>query len=142
MLRIDHQIRVFVFQVSHTGTQYLLLRHNPILEWPFAPVIGSVRPSEHMDEAVLREVQAETGIRKPVHLMDLPEPGKELFGDMGLVEWPFAYQAGAPSSPAAKINPGPDIGDFAWMNFAEAFEQVGSERDRESLVRLEIQLQP
>jgi NUDIX domain len=141
MLRIDHQVRVFVFQVLHTGIEYLLLRRKPTLEWPFAPVIGVVRPEEHMADTVIRQVQAETGIPQPTHLMDLLLPGKELFGDVGLVEWPFAYQAGAPSSPIAEICPGPTVGDFAWMSFPDAFETVDSERDRDCLVRLQVHLQ-
>ncbi len=141
MLSIDHQVRVFVFQVLNSGIQYLLLRQKPTAEWPFAPVIGTVRPDEHMQEAVLRGVQEETGFQRPVHMMDLAVPQKDLFGEIGLVAWPFAYQAGAPSSPAAEIHPGPMVGEFAWLNFADAFEVVDDERDRESLVKLQLNLQ-
>lgn len=140
-MRIDHQVRVFVFQVLERGAEFLLLRQRPVAEWPLGPVVGTIRPEERIQEAVVREVQWETGIARPVHIMDLREPAKELFGDIGLVEWPFAYQAGAPSSPVTKVCPGPTIEEFAWMNFAEAFEQVGSERDREALVRLQVNLQ-
>ena len=140
-MRIDHQVRVFVFQVLERGAEFLLLRQRPVAEWPLGPVVGTIRPEERIQEAVVREVQWETGIARPVHIMDLREPAKELFGDIGLVEWAFAYQAGAPSSPVTKVCPGPTIEEFAWMNFAEAFEQVGSERDREALVRLQVNLQ-
>jgi 8-oxo-dGTP pyrophosphatase MutT (NUDIX family) len=141
MFRIDHQVWVFVFQVLDRGIEYLLLRQKPTVEWPFGPVIGTIRPEEHVRDTVLREVQEETGIERPVHLIDLVVPQKELFGDIGLVEWPFAYQAGAPSSPLAQVKPGPTVGDFAWMSFPKAFEEVGSDRDREALVRLQVQLQ-
>ena len=140
MLGIDHQVRVFVFQVLHTGIEYLLLRQKPTVEWPFGPVVGPIRPEEHMQDAVLRQVAEETGIGTPTHLIDLQVPGKVLFGDIGLVEWPFAYQAGAPSSPVGRIQPGPTVGEVAWMNFQEAFEQVGNDRDRDNLVRLQVQL--
>lgn len=140
MLCIDHQVRVFVFQVLHTGIEYLLLRQKPTAEWPLGPVVGPIRPEEHMQDAVLRQVEEETGIPHPTHLMDLEVPGKELFGDVGIVEWPFAYQAGAPSSPIAPISPGPTVGEVAWMNFQQAFEHIGNDRDRDSLVRLQVQL--
>ncbi len=140
MLGIDHQVRVFVFQVLNTGIEYLLLRQKPTIEWPFGPVIGPIHPDEHMRDAVLRQVQEETGIPKPTHLIDLLVQGKELFGDVGLVEWPYAYQAGAPSAPVAAISPGPTVGEVAWMNFEQAFEHVGNERDRDSLVRLQVRL--
>ena len=140
-MRIDHQVRVFVFQVLDRGAEFLLLRQRPAAEWPPGPVVGTIRPEERLQDAVVREVEWETGITRPVHIMDLQIPGKELFGDIGLVEWPFAYQAGAPSSPVTKVCPGPTIEEFAWMNFAQAFEQVGNERDREALVRLQVSLQ-
>ena len=141
MLRIDHQIRIFVFQVLEKGTEFLLLRQRPVQEWPLGPVVGTVRPEEHMQDAVLREVSTETGIERPMHIIELKVPERELFGDLGLVEWPFAYQAGTPSSPVTKVRPGPTIEDFTWLNFAQAFEQIGAERDREALVRLQVALQ-
>ena len=140
MFCIDHQVRVFVFQVLHTGVEFLLLRQKPTAEWPFGPVIGPIRPDEHIQDAVLRQVEEETGIPSPTHLMDLEVQGKELFGDIGIVEWPFAYQAGAPSSPVASISPGPTVAEVAWMNFQQAFEHVGHDRDRDSLVRLQVSL--
>lgn len=140
MLSIDHQVRVFVFQVLHTGVEFLLLRQKPTIEWPFGPVIGPIRPEEHVQDAVLRQVAEETGIEQPTHLIDLQVPGKELFGDIGIVEWPFAYQAGAPSAPIGRIQPGPTVGELAWMSFQEAFERVGNDRDRDNLVRLQLEL--
>ena len=140
MLSIDHRVRVFVFQILNSGIQYLLLRQKPTQEWPFGPVVGTVRPEEHLKDAVLREVEEGTGLDRPVHLMDLVVPQKELFGDIGLVEWPYAFQAAAPSSPAPEVRPGPTIGDFAWMTFEQAFERVGTSLDRDSLVRLQISL--
>ena len=141
MLGIEHQVRVFVFDVLNTGIEYLLLRQKPTVEWPFAPVIGTVRPDEQMHDAALRGVQEETGFQRPVHMMDLAVPQKDLFGGVGLVAWPFGFQAGAPSSPAAEIHPGPRVGEFLWANFARAYELMGDERDREALVRLQLDLQ-
>jgi ADP-ribose pyrophosphatase YjhB (NUDIX family) len=141
MLGIEHQVRVFVFDVLSTGIRYLLLRQKPTVEWPFAPVIGTVQPHEHMQDAVIRGVLEETGVQRPVHMMDLAAPQKDLFGEVGLVSWPFAYQAGGPSSPAVEIHPGPTVGEFTWVNFAEAFELVDGDRDREALVRLQLTLE-
>ena len=76
----------------------------------------------------------------PMHLIDLSRPSKELFGDVGLVEWNFAYQAGGPSRPVSRIKPGPQVGDFAWLPFDEAFRQIGGERDRETLVKVQLHL--
>ncbi len=140
MLDIDHQVRVFVFRVLESGIQYLLLRQKPMAEWPFAPVIGNVRPEEHMQDTVLRKVETQTGLQKPIRLLELMLPQKELFGDVGIVEWPFAYQAGSAYSANTQIRPGPEIGEYAWLSFEQAFERVAREPDRESLVRMQVQL--
>ncbi len=139
MFGIDHQVRVFIFQVLNQGVQYLLLRHKPAQEWPFAPVIGNVLPEEHLQDAIVRHVKSETGIYKPMHIIGL-EPSKELFGDVGVVEWPFAYQAGSPDQPIQAVRPGPTVGEFAWMNFGQAFECMERGSDRDCLVRLQVTL--
>lgn len=140
MFDIDHQVRVFVFQVAADGVEYLLLRQKPRAEWPFGPVIGTVRPDEHLQDTIMREVLEETGLQRPMHILDLLLPQKELFGDVGLVEWPFAYQAGGPSTPVTEVVPGPTIGEYAWMRFEQAYQEVGSEKDRDTLVRLQLEL--
>ena len=141
MLRIDHQVRVFVYQILNQGIEYLLLRRKPRSEWPFGPVIGTVRPEEHMQDTVLRRVASATGIARPLHVTDLLLPRQEVFGDMGIVEWPFAFQAGTASRPVAELKPGPNVSDIAWMDFETAFAQVGDERDRQALVRLRVTLE-
>src|SRR5262245_3986185 len=124
MFTVDHRVRVFVFQVLEQGVEYLLLRQKPRSEWPLGPVIGGVAPGEKFHAAVVREVRAETGLRRPVHLIELAAPQKELFGEMGLVEWPFAYQAGTPADPAQALVAGPMIGEMAWMRFEEAYRRI------------------
>ena len=140
MFSLEHTVRVYVFQVLEDGVEYLLLRQKPAAEWPFGPVIGSVGVGEHLRDTIVREVRLETGIRRPLHIIDLSQPTKELFGDMGLVEWPFAYQAGAPTQRVQRVIPGPRIGEFAWMRFEEAWQRIEVPQDRENLVRLQPRL--
>ena len=141
MFSLDHRVRVFVFQILAHEVQFLLARQKPVQEWPPGPVVGRIAPDEHIRDAVMREVREETGIRRPLHLMDLSQPSKELFGDIGLVEWPFAYQSGAPASPTGPLQPGPSIGELLWVGFEEAFQRLEATTDRETLVRLRVQLQ-
>ena len=141
MFEIDHQVRVFVFQVLEEGIEFLLLRQKPTVEWPFGPVVGTVQPSEGLRDTICRQVREETGIQRPTHILDLQVPNKELFGDLGLVEWPYAYQAGTPQNPIRELTPGPRIGDFAWLDFDAAFACIENEQDLEALVRLRLCLQ-
>ena len=138
---LQHRVRVYVFQVGEIGPRFLLLRQKPAAEWPFGPVVGSVGVGDHLQDTILREVREETGIEKPLHVIDLRQPSKELFGDVGLVEWPFAYQAGAPHHAVPKVVPGPRIGEFLWLDFERAFEHIESKLDRDNLVRLHLRLQ-
>lgn len=140
MFELDHHVRVFVFQVLENQIEYLLLRQKPVAEWPLGPVVGQITPADHLKDAVVREVAEDTGIARPLHLFDLAQPNKELFGDMGLVEWNFAYQAGGPSAPVGRITPGPKVGDFAWLGFEEAFQRIGTSQDRDTLVKLQLHL--
>jgi ADP-ribose pyrophosphatase YjhB (NUDIX family) len=140
MFTLEHRVRVFVFQLLEHGPQYLLLRQRPRAEWPLGPVIGAVAPGEKTREAALREVQAETGLRRPVQLIELLAPQKELFGEMGLVEWPFAWQAAMPGE-AAQLQPGPMVGEYAWLRFEEAYSRIETPNDRDALVRLQLSLQ-
>lgn len=141
MCNLEHRVRVFVFQVLDERIEFLLLRHKPRDEWPLGPVVGPVTPGEKLEEAIRREVHAEIGLRKPVHLQDLNQPSKELFGDMGVVEWPYAWQAGTPNDPVTELTPGPMIGELQWMPFDEAFQQLEIGPDRDALVRLQLGLQ-
>ncbi len=140
MWTLDHRVRVFVFQFVGTDPRYLLIRQKPRAEWPLGPVIGTVAMDEHLDDTVYREVAAETGLRRAERVVDLSEPSKELFGELGLVEWPFAFHAAAGTDKPAEVKPGPMVGEWAWMSFEEAFRTVEARRDREALVRLQLRL--
>jgi hypothetical protein len=140
MFALEHKVRVFVFRVLAAEIQYLVVRKKPRSEWPLGPVVGPLWVHDHLKDAVLREVKLETGLSKPLHLLDIATPSKELFGDFGLVEWPFGYQAGAPDCPAPEVVPGPMIGDCSWMPFEHAFQAIEGAADRESLVKLQLRL--
>lgn len=141
MFSLEHRVRVFVFQVLDRRVEFLLLRHKPREEWPLGPIVGPVTPGEKLEQAIRREVQAETGLRRPVHLIELMQPQKELFGDLGVVEWPFAWQAGTPSAPVAALQPGPMVGELQWLPFEQAFQLLEIPSDRDALVRLQLSLQ-
>lgn len=141
MFSLEHRVRVFVFQVLDQRVEFLLLRHKPREEWPMGPVVGPISPGEKIEDAIHREVLAEIGLKRPVHLQELSQPQKELFGDLGVIEWPYAWQAGTPSEPVQELHPGPMIGEVQWLPFEQAFQQLENEGDRGALVRLQMSLQ-
>ncbi len=139
MFCLEHKVRVFVFRMLADRVDYLLVRRKPRSEWPLGPVTGPLGVGEHLRDAVLREVRDEVGLAQPLHLIELPTPTKELFGEIGLVEWPFGYQAGAPHQPAPALVPGPMIGDLDWLSFERAYQAIEAP-DRELLVKLQLRL--
>ncbi len=141
MFNLEHRVRIFVFQVLDRRIEYLLLRQKPREEWPLGPVVGAVAAGEKIEDAIRREVHAETGLRRPIHLLELAGPQPELFGDLGFVEWPYAWQAGTPSDPVAQLRPGPMIGELQWLGFEAAFQSLEQPADRAALVRLQLGLQ-
>jgi 8-oxo-dGTP pyrophosphatase MutT (NUDIX family) len=141
MFNLEHRVRIFVFQVLDRRIEYLLLRQKPREEWPLGPVVGPVNAGEKLEEAIRREVHAEIGLRRPIHLLELAAPQREVYGDLGLVEWPYAWQAGTPSEPVGALRPGPMVGEVQWLGFEAAYHQLESLSDREALVRLQLALQ-
>jgi 8-oxo-dGTP pyrophosphatase MutT (NUDIX family) len=141
MWSLEHRVRVFLFQVLDHRVEFLLLRHKPRDEWPLGPVVGPVTPGEKLEEAIRREVHAETGLRRPVHLMELLQPQTELFGEIGVADWVYGWQAGTPSEPVTALKPGPMIGEMQWLPFDAAYHQLELPTDRDALVRLQLTLQ-
>lgn len=141
MFNLEHRVRIFVFQVLDRRVEYLLLRQKPREEWPLGPVIGPVNAGEKLEEAIRREVHAEIGLRRPIHLLELASPQREVYGDLGLVEWPYAWQAGTPSEPVGALRPGPMVGEVQWLGFEAAYHHLENGADRDALVRLQLALQ-
>ncbi|MEZ5988557.1 MAG: NUDIX hydrolase [Planctomycetota bacterium] len=135
---LDHKVRVFVFRHDGVQVDYLLLRRRPLVEHGFGPIRGIVGLDEHLEDAVIREVREETGLVRPTHLIDLEHVSRLFFGDDGLVEWGFAWQA---PSGDLEIRPGPDIAESLWTGFDHAFETLELPEDRETLVRLRMMLE-
>lgn len=138
MLEVRHGVRVFVFRATEEGPRFLLVRPRPRDEWPWVPVVGAVNLNEHLQDAVLREVKEETGLIRPLHLIDLEHQEQTIVGDLGLVEWQFAFQAPASIDPRLQV--GPRIQEYRWAAFARAFQEVESVTDRDGLVRLQVLL--
>ncbi len=139
-MTIHHKVRVFVFNWEEGRIRYLLLKKAPSTEHTWGPVAGPVNLGEHLQEAAVREVREETGILRPVHLIDLEHTQRLVFGDEGLVEWEFGYQAPGPTR-ALELAPSPEIVEFHWLDFDQAYDRLETPEDRTGIVRLRMRLQ-
>jgi len=138
---LGHQVRVFVFRFTVDRVEYLLLRRRPRTENTLGPIKGPVGIDEHLQDAVLREVREETGIVRPVHLIDLDHASTFVVGDQGLVQWEFGYQVpDLRVHTAPDILPGPKIAETLWTGFERAFKTLELPEDRSTLVRLQMML--
>ncbi|MCA8969809.1 MAG: NUDIX domain-containing protein [Planctomycetes bacterium] len=137
---LAHEIRVFVFRYTDGRPDFLLLRRHPRAENELGPVRGPVELSEHLRDAVLREVREETGLVRPSHLIDLEHQSKLVIGDAGVIQWEFGYQAPCEDTVAC-IRPGPQVVETCWLPFEHAFQELPSPQDRSALIRLQLLLQ-
>lgn len=136
---LHHTVRVFVFRFEERQPRFLLLRHEPRHENALGPVQGLVGIAEHLEEAVMREVAEETGLRRPSHLIDLEHYERLIVGDEGVVAWEFGYET-AHSAREPLIVPGPKIVESIWAGFDEAFHTLEMPADRDALVRLQMRI--
>ena len=104
------------------------------------PLVGSASTNTCRKRSFAKFVKkpAFTG---PFTCLELDQPSKELFGEgVGIIDWPFGYQAGTPAAPVNQIRPGPGVGEARWMAFENAFRSVENDIDRDVLVRLQLEL--
>lgn len=137
---LTHEIRVFVFRYQAGRPDFLLLRRRPRVENELGPVHGPVELSEHLRDAVIREVREETGLIRPAHLIDLDHASKLVVGDEGLIQWEFGYQA-PETDVETRLHPGPEVAEAHWLPFEGAFQHLPNPEDRSALIRLQMLLQ-
>lgn len=67
-----HCILAFIYQIPENSEPvYLLLKRTPQLGGYWQPVTGFVEQNESKSQAALREIEEETGLKKPLHILDI-----------------------------------------------------------------------
>ena len=87
-----HRIKIFVFQHSAREPQYLLLRGAQRMESFWGPLQGNIGFGEKLESAIHREVLDETGVLKPLDVIDLEMPMHVSLGDEDIIEWTYGFK--------------------------------------------------
>ncbi len=133
MTELVHRVKIFVFQKAGPEPHYLLLRRAQGLESCWGPVQGQIGFGEKLESAVQREVLDDTGILRPLDVIDLGMPARWSLGLEEVVEWTYGFHAMAG---AQEVRLDPRWSDFRWVNFGEAYPSLELELDRAAILRL------
>ena len=133
MVELLHRIKVFVFQMRGPDPDYLLLRPNQGIESVWGPIQGSIRFGEKLETAIRREVLDDIGILRPLDLIDLQMPARQVLGEEEVIEWNFGFKTLPPLAP---LRLDPRWAEFRWAPFSEGYPLLEFESDRAAFLRL------
>ena len=138
MSELLHRVKVFVFHMTGAEPHYLLLKGAQGIESFWGPVQGTIGFGEKVESAIRRQVQDEVGILRPVDLIDLGMPARQVLGDEDIIEWPFGFKT-LPDQRALRLDP--RWSEFRWAGFSLAYPSLELEADRAAIMRLHTLLQ-
>ena len=133
MVDLLHRIKVFVFQVQGPEPDYLLLRPNQGIEGVWGPIHGSIRFGEKLESAIRREVLDDIGLLRPLDLIDLEMPARQVLGDEEVIEWTFGFRT-LPTPVPLQLDP--RWAEFRWAAFSEGYRLLEFDADRAAILRL------
>jgi ADP-ribose pyrophosphatase YjhB (NUDIX family) len=133
MVELLHRIKVFVFQEDGEEPNYLLLRANQGVESVWGPIQGGIRYGEKLESAIRREVLDDIGILRPLDLIDLEMPHRQVFGDEEVIDWCFGFKTQPVRSP---LRLDPRWAEFRWAEFSEGYPLLEFDEDRAAFLRL------
>ncbi len=133
MVELLHRIKVFVFQQRGPEPHYLLLRANQGMEGVWGPIQGGIRYGEKLESAIRREVLDDIGVLRPLDLIDLEMPNRQLLGDEEVIEWTFGFRT-LPLHAPLRLDP--RWAEFRWAEFSEGYPLLEFEADRAAFLRL------
>jgi ADP-ribose pyrophosphatase YjhB (NUDIX family) len=128
-----HRIKIFVFQQRGPEPQYLLLRGAQRMESFWGPLHGNIGFGEKLETAIRREVLDETGVLKPLDVIDLQMPVHQSLGDEDIIEWTYGFKTIPPERP---LRLDPRWSEFRWVEFSRAYPLLELDLDRAAFMRL------
>jgi len=133
MAELLHRIRVFVYRLEEREPRYLLLRGSNV-ESVWTPLHGPIGFGEQLESAIRREVMDETGLGRPLEMIDLQMPSRWLVGDEEVIEWNFGFRV-VPQADDVQIDQD-RWAAFRWSQFTEAYPSLELQNDRAAIMRL------
>lgn len=133
MTELLHRVKVFVFQMTGPEPQYLLLRGAQGIESFWGPIQGSIGFDEKLESAIRREVMDDTGILRPLDLIDLAMPQRSLVGDEEIIEWNYGFKT-LPTQAQLRLDP--RWAEFRWEQFSQGYPLLEFDTDRAAIMRL------
>jgi 8-oxo-dGTP pyrophosphatase MutT (NUDIX family) len=133
MSELLHRIKVFVYRAQGAEPEYLLLRGAQGIESTWGPLHGNLGFGEKLETAIRREVIEETGILRPIDLIDLEMPQHQVVGDEQVVEWAFGLRT---LHTRRRLELDPRWSEFRWAQFSEGYPLLELEPDRAAFLRL------
>jgi hypothetical protein len=133
MSELLHRVKVFVFQMTELEPRYLLLRGAQGIESFWGPIHGSIGFGEKLENAIQREVLDDTGILRPLDLIDLQMPSRLIVGDEEIIEWSFGFKS-LPTREQLKLDK--RWAEFRWAQFSQGYPMLEFDTDRAAIMKL------
>ena len=133
MQSLVHRIKVFVYRHEATQPEYLLLRRSQGIESFWGPIHGPIGFGEKLETAIRREVMDDTGLGRPLELIDLQMPGRWVLGDEQVIEWAYGFRTPPDRDDVQLVEP---WSEFQWAGFSQAYPSLELDNDRAAIMRL------
>ncbi len=134
MESLVHRIRVFVYRLGERTPEYLLLRSEGFESF-WGPLHGAIGFGEKLESAIRREVMDDTGLGRPLELLDLQMPKRWVLGDEQVIEWNYGFRAEEDDVRLKR-----PWAAFRWDEFPAAYPSLELESDRAAIMRLHTML--
>lgn len=137
MSELLHRVKIFVFQHAVQEPRYLLLRAAQGVEGCWGPLQGNIGFGEKLESAIRRELIDETGILRPLDVIDLELHQHQSLGDEDIIEWTYGIRIPAQD---VTLRLDPKWAAFRWTDFSRGYPLLELDDDRAALVRLHARI--
>lgn len=132
-IKTNNQVEVFLFKKENGKTIFLVLKRNPQKGGFWQPITGNVKPQETFEQAALREMEEETGIKKYLKFIDTGYSFNFFDDNRNQHEKVFGIRV----AQATKVNLSSEHTEFQWLSKEDALHSYLSySGNKEGLRRL------